>query len=44
MRLTMKINFMSSKDIDEMLLILSKNNNTEIMNGNETDVIIEELI
>ena len=44
MRLTMKINFMSSKDIDEMRLILSKSNNIEIMNGNETDGIIEKLI
>ena len=44
MRLTMKTNFMSSKDIDKMGLILSKSNNIEIMNGNETDRIIKKLI
>ena len=36
--------FMSSKDIDEIRVIHSKSNNIEIMNGNQTDGIIEKII
>ena len=36
-------NFMPSKDSDETCTMHSKNNNTEIMIGNETPKIIREL-
>ena len=39
----MTINFISSKDSDEIRIMYTKNNNIEIMMGNETDEIIEEL-
>ena len=39
----MVINFISSKYSDEIHTIHTKNNNTEIIMGNETDQIIEEL-
>ena len=41
--LTMIINFISSKDSDEICTIHAKNNNMEFMMGNETDEIIKEL-
>ena len=37
------INFISSKDSDEIRTTRAKSNNIEIMMGNETDEIIEEL-
>ena len=40
----MIINFISSKDSDEICTMRTKSNNTEIMMGNETDEIIEELL
>ena len=39
----MMINFISSKDSDEISVMHTKSNNIEIMMGNETDEIIEEL-
>ena len=39
----MSSNFISSKDSDETRNMHTKNNNIEIMAGNETDEIIEEL-
>ena len=39
----MVINFISSKDSDEIRTMRTKSNNIEIMMGNETDEIIEEL-
>ena len=43
-KLTMIINFISSKDSDESRTMHTKSNSTEIMMGNETDEVIEELI
>ena len=42
-QLTMIINFISSKDSDEIRTMHTKSNNIEIMMGNETDEIIEKL-
>ena len=42
-QLTMAINFISSKDSDEIRTMYTKSNNMEIMMGSETDKIIEEL-
>ena len=42
-QLTMQINFISSKDSEETRTIHTKSHNIEIMMGNETDGIIEEL-
>ena len=42
-QLTMVTNFISSKDSDEIRTMLTKSNNIEIMMGNETDEIIEEV-
>ena len=39
----MVINFISSKDSDEIRTMHTKSNNIEIMMDNETDEIIEEL-
>ena len=39
----MAINFMSSKDSDEIRIMHIKSNNIEIMIGNETDEIIRKL-
>ena len=39
----MVINFFSSKDSEETRMMNTKSDKTEIMTGNETDVIIEEL-
>ena len=39
----MQINFISSKDSEEARAIHTKSRNIEIMMGNETDEIIEEL-
>ena len=39
----MVINFISFKDSDEIRTMRTKSNNIEIMMGNETDEIIEEL-
>ena len=39
----MTIDFTSSKDSDEICTMHTKSNNIEIMMGNETDQIIEEL-
>ena len=39
----MAINFISSKDSDEIRTMHTKSNNVEIMMGSETDEIIEEL-
>ena len=41
-QLTMIINFMSSKDSDEVCTKDTKSNSIEIMMGNETDKIIEK--
>ena len=41
-QLTMSVNFISSKDVDEARTLCSKSNNMEIMMGNETDEIIEK--
>ena len=43
-KLTMIINFISSKDSDESRTMHTKSKSTEIMMGNETDEVIEELI
>ena len=37
----MVINFVSSKDSDEICIMRTKSNNIEIIMGNETDEIIE---
>ena len=42
MQLTITINFMSSKDNGELQVMLSKSDNTEIMNNNKTDEVIEK--
>ena len=42
-QLTMSINFISSKDSDETRNLHTKINNIEIIMGNETDEIIDEL-
>ena len=42
-QLIMTINFISSKDSDETCNLRTKINNIEIMMGNETDEIIDEL-
>ena len=42
-QLTMKINFISSKDSEETSNMSTKSDNIEIMMGNETDETIEEL-
>ena len=42
-QLTMKINFISSKDSEETRNTSTKSDNVEIMMGSETDKIIEEL-
>ena len=39
----MVINFISSKDSDQILTMHTKNNNIEIMMGSETDDIIKGL-
>ena len=39
----MVISFIFSKDSDEIRTMRTKSNNIEIMMGNETDEIIEEL-
>ena len=41
-QLTMVINFISSKDSDEICIMRAKSNNMEIMMGIEIDEIIEE--
>ena len=40
----MVINFISSKDSDEIRTMRSKSNNIEIIMGNETDEIIKEFL
>ena len=40
-KLTMSINFMSSKDSEETRTMHTKSHNIEIMMGNETDEIIK---
>ena len=42
-QLTMRINFISLKDFKETCTMDTKSRNIEIMMGNETDDIIEEL-
>ena len=42
-QLTMVINFVSSRDSDEILIMGTKSHNIEIMMGNEINEIIEEL-
>ena len=42
-QLTMKINFISSKDSEETRTMYTKSHNIEIMMRNETDKIIEKL-
>ena len=39
----MVINFISSKDSDEIRTVCAKSNNIEIIMGNEKDEIIKEL-
>ena len=41
-QLTMQINFVSSKDSEEIRTMYTKSHNIEIMMGNETDEIIEK--
>ena len=43
MQLTMVINFISSKDSDEICTMHTKSHNIEIMMGNEIDNITKEL-
>ena len=43
LKLTIAINFTSSKDSDETRTMHAKSNNVEIMIGSETDEVIEEL-
>ena len=42
-QLSMIINFISSKGIDEIRTMHTKSNNMQIMMGNETDEIVEKL-
>ena len=42
-KLSMTINFMSSKDSDEIRTMHSKSNNIKLIIGNKTSKIIEEL-
>ena len=42
-QLTMSINFISSKNSDEICNLHTRSNNIEIMMVNETDEIIDEL-
>ena len=42
-QLTMVINFLSSKDFDEIRTMRAKSNNIEINMGNKTDEIIKKL-
>ena len=42
-QLTMQINFISHKDSEETRTIYTKSHNIKIMEGDETDTIIEEL-
>ena len=42
-QLSMRINFISSKDSDETVTMNTRSNNIEIMMGNETNEITEEL-
>ena len=42
-QLTMIVNFISSKDSDEIRTMHTKSNNIKIMMGSETDEIIKEL-
>ena len=42
-QITISINFISSKDSDETPNMHTKNNNIEIMMGNQTNDIIKEL-
>ena len=42
-QLTMAINFISSKDSDEIRTMNTKSNNVEIMMGSETNEVIEDL-
>ena len=42
--LTMVINFFTSKDFEETRTTYSKSDNIEVMMGNETDEIIEDLL
>ena len=42
-QLTMSINFISSKDSDEICNLHTRSNNIEIMMVNETDEIIDEI-
>ena len=42
-QLTIVVNFISSKDFNEICTMRTKSNNIEIMMGNEADEIIEEL-
>ena len=42
-QLTMIINFISSRDSDEIRTMYTKSNNIQIIMGNEADEIIEEL-
>ena len=42
-QLTIVINFIFSKDFNEICTMRTKSNNIEIMMGNEADEIIEEL-
>ena len=43
-QLIMVINFISSKDSGEICTMCAKSNNVDIMMGNETDEIIDELL
>ena len=40
----MAINFFSSKDSEKICIMYSKSDDIEVMMGNETDKIIEELL
>ena len=42
-QLTMAVNFISSKDLEENCTMHTKSHITEIMMGNETDEIVKEL-
>ena len=43
-QLTMTINFLSSKDSDEIRTMHTKSNNIEIMIGNETDKLLKNFL
>ena len=43
-QLTMTINFISSKDSDEIRTMHTKSNNIEIMIGNETDKLLKNFL